>query len=71
VGPEHAGSGLVERVHAEADAMMTDALARSRALLVEHRELLEAVVADLLADETIDLDRMRELRTTVDVSRVG
>jgi cell division protease FtsH len=71
VGPEHAGSGLVERVHAEADALMTDALARSRTLLVEHRELLEAVVADLLADETIDLDRMRELRTSVDATPVG
>jgi cell division protease FtsH len=71
VGPEHAGSGLVERVHAEADAMMNDALTRARALLVEHRELLEAVVADLLADETIDLDRMRELRTSVEASRVG
>ncbi|HEV7864843.1 MAG TPA: AAA family ATPase [Acidimicrobiia bacterium] len=66
VGPEHAGSGLLERVHAEADGLLTDALARSRALLVTHRPLLEAVVADLLADETIDLDRMRELRNTVE-----
>jgi cell division protease FtsH len=72
VGPEHAGSGLLERVHAEADGLLTDALARSRALLVTHRPLLEAVVADLLADETIDLDRMRELRNTVEaVAAVG
>jgi cell division protease FtsH len=68
VGPEHAGSGLVERVHAEADGLMTDALARARAVLDEHRPLLEAVVADLLADETIDLDRMRELRAGVEAA---
>lgn len=46
VGPEHAGSALVERVHAEADALMTDALARARALLAAHRPLLEVVVAE-------------------------
>ena len=70
IGPEHAGSGLVERVHAEADGLMTDALARARAVLAEHRPLLEAVVADLLADETIDLDRMRELRASVEGASV-
>src|SRR5207244_7114479 len=59
VGPEHAGSGLLERVHAEADGLMTDALARARAVLAEHRPLLGAVVADLLADEASDAHRMR------------
>jgi cell division protease FtsH len=68
VGPEHAGSGLLERVHAEADGLLTEALARARALLATHRPLLEVVVADLLADETIDLDRMRELRTVVEAT---
>jgi len=61
VGPEHAGSGLLERVHAEADGLLTDALARARALLAAHRPLLEMVVAELLAEETIDLDRLRDL----------
>jgi cell division protease FtsH len=70
VGPEHAGSGLIERVHAEADGLMIDALARSRSLLALHRALLEAVAADLLADETIDLDRMRELRAAVEAAPV-
>jgi cell division protease FtsH len=70
VGPEHAGSGLLERVHAEADGLMTDALARGRALLAAHRPLLETVVAELLAEETIDLDRMRELRTAVEAAVV-
>jgi cell division protease FtsH len=66
VGPEHAGSALVERVHAEADGLLGDALARSRALLAAHRPFLETVVADLLAEETIDLDRMRELLTAIE-----
>jgi cell division protease FtsH len=61
VGPEHAGSPLLERVHAEADAMLTDALARARALLAAHRALLEVVVAELLAEETIDVARLRDL----------
>jgi cell division protease FtsH len=71
VGPEHAGSGLLDRVHAEADALMTDALSRARSLLALHRALLEAVAADLLADETIDLDRMRDLRTAVEPASVA
>jgi ATP-dependent Zn protease len=66
VGPEHAGSGLVERVHAEADGLMTDALGRARALLAAHRALLEVVVAELLAEETIDLDRLRALWTATE-----
>ena len=66
VGPEHAGSGLVERVHAEADGLLTDALARARALLAAHRPLLEVVVAELLAEETIDLDRIGRLWAAVD-----
>jgi cell division protease FtsH len=70
VGPEHAGSALVERVHAEADGLLTDALGRGRALLAAHRPLLETVVAELLADETIDLDRLRELRATVEPGSV-
>lgn len=49
---------------------MTDALARARGLLFEHRALLEVVAADLLADETIDLDRLRELRTAVEAAPV-
>jgi len=61
IGPEHAGSSLLERVHGEADGLMTDALARARALLAAHRALLEVVVAELLAEETIDLDRLRAL----------
>jgi ATP-dependent Zn protease len=66
VGPEHAGSALLERVHGEADGLLSDALARARALLAAHRPFLETVVADLLAEETIHLDRMRELLAAVE-----
>jgi cell division protease FtsH len=71
VGPEQAGSGLMERVHAEADGLLTEALARARATLADHRPLLDALVADLLADETIDLARIRDLRAAVESARVG
>jgi cell division protease FtsH len=70
IGPEHAGSGLLERVHEEADGLMTDALARARALLAAHRPLLEMVVAELLAEETIDLDRLRALWATAEPGSV-
>jgi cell division protease FtsH len=66
IGPEHAGSPLLERVHGETDGLMTDALARARALLAAHRPLLEMVVAELLAEETIDLDRLKALRATAE-----
>jgi hypothetical protein len=57
---------LAERVHAEVDGILLDALARARALLAAHRPLLEVVVAELLAEETIDLGRMRALRASVE-----
>ena len=66
VGPEHAGSALVERVHAEVDGLLGDALARARALLAAHRPLVEVVVAELLEEETVDLDRLRDLRASVE-----
>ena len=66
VGPEHAGSGLGERVHAEADGLLAEALDRARTVLDRHRALLEAVVAELLADETVDLERLGQLRASVE-----
>jgi cell division protease FtsH len=66
VGPEHAGSGLGERVHAEADALLASALDRARTVLAEHRPLLDAVVAELQADETLDLERLTAVRAEVE-----
>ena len=71
VGPEHAGSALIERVHAEADGLLADALARARALLAAHRPLLEVVVEELLEEETVDLDRLRELLARVEPGSVS
>ena len=68
---EHAGSGVGERVHAEADRLLTEALERARVLLGEHRPLFDAVIADLLADETIDIDRLRQLRAGAEEVPVG
>ena len=42
----------------------------ARALLAAHRALLEVVVAELLAEETIDLDRLRSLWATVEPGSV-
>jgi cell division protease FtsH len=66
VSPEYAGSALAEKVHAEVNSILVDGLARARALLAAHRPLLEVVVAELLAEETIDLGRMRALRAAVE-----
>jgi cell division protease FtsH len=71
VGPQHAGSGLGERVHAEADSLLNDALERARTVLAGHRPLFDAVVAELLADETIDLERLQALRTEVEAEAAG
>jgi cell division protease FtsH len=69
VGPEHAGSGLGERVHAEADSLLNDALVRARTVLADHRPLFDAVVAELLIDETIDLDRLQAVRSEVEAAQ--
>jgi len=70
IGSEYAGSAVLERVHAEADSMMTDALARARAILAAHRPLLEVVVAELIAEETIDLEGLLALRAAVEPGSV-
>jgi cell division protease FtsH len=63
VSPQEASSGLSERVHAEVDRFLTAALEQARTLLSENRPFFEAVARELLADETIDLARLRELQT--------
>ena len=59
--PERTGVGLSERIHAEVDGMLGEALDSARTLLAEHRELLDTVVAELLDEETVDLDRLQTL----------
>jgi len=50
--------GLGEKIHAEVESLVNEGLERAREILREHRGLLEKVVAELLDEETIDLDRM-------------
>jgi cell division protease FtsH len=58
--PDRLGfGGLSDKIHAEVDGMLADALGSARALLAENRALFDAVVAELLDEETIDLDRLR------------
>ncbi|HLF41268.1 MAG TPA: hypothetical protein VI854_07320, partial [Acidimicrobiia bacterium] len=54
--------GLGEKIHAEVESLVNEGLERAREILREHRGLLEKVVAELLDEETIDLDRMRLLQ---------
>jgi hypothetical protein len=57
-------TGMVpsEKVFAEVDRMLAEALDGARALLVEQRQLFDAVVAELMAEDTVDLDRLQAIR---------
>jgi cell division protease FtsH len=63
--PDRAGPALANRVQGEVDSLLRDALEIARRVLGEHRTLLDAVVAELLDEETADLDRLRALRIAV------
>jgi ATP-dependent Zn protease len=52
-----------EKVMAEVDRMLSEALDGARALLAEQRTLFDAVVTELLAEDTVDLDRLNAIRT--------
>ena len=61
LAPENCGPGHADKVMAEVDRMLAVALDSARRILAENRLLLETIVAELLAEETIDLDRLRVL----------
>jgi cell division protease FtsH len=65
VGPQDAGSALSERVHAETDRFLAEALDQARTLLAENRPFIQAVADELLAEETINFARMQELYAAV------
>ena len=65
VGPQDAGSALGERVHAETDRFLAEALDQARTLLAENRPFIQAVADELLAEETINFARMQELHAAV------
>jgi cell division protease FtsH len=53
--------GIGDKVHAEIDAMLNEALEGARTLLAEHRELFDAVVKELLDEDTVDVDRLKAI----------
>jgi cell division protease FtsH len=60
--PEMTGMAPTEKVMAEVDRMLAEALDGARALLAEQRTLFDAVVTELLAEDTVDLDRLQAIR---------
>jgi cell division protease FtsH len=53
--------GIGDKVHAEIDSMLNQALESARTLLAENRDLFDAVVTELLDEDTIDVDRLKEI----------
>ncbi|HLF41267.1 MAG TPA: AAA family ATPase [Acidimicrobiia bacterium] len=61
LNPEWMGAALAEKVMGEVDSMLADALDSARSLLAENRALFDAVVKELLEEETVELDRLKAL----------
>jgi cell division protease FtsH len=55
------GTALPERVQTEVDDLLAEALDTARRSLATHQALLNAVVNELLSDETVHLGRLRAL----------
>ncbi len=58
--------GIGDKVHAEIDAMLNEALEGARTLLSEHRELFDAIVTELLDEDTIDVERLKAIWAEVE-----
>ncbi|MGH9037140.1 MAG: hypothetical protein ACRD0O_15375, partial [Acidimicrobiia bacterium] len=59
--PEMTGMAPSEKVMAEVDRMLSEALDGARAVLAEQRTLFDAVVTELLSEDTVDLDRLQAI----------
>jgi len=58
--------GIGDKVHAEIDAMLNEALEGARTLLAEHRELFDTVVKELLDEDTVDVERLKAIWAEVE-----
>ncbi|HZI37455.1 MAG TPA: AAA family ATPase [Acidimicrobiia bacterium] len=58
--------GIGDKVHAEIDAMLNEALEGARTLLSEHRQLFDAIVKELLDEDTIDVERLKAIWAEVE-----
>jgi cell division protease FtsH len=64
--PERMGfGGTADKIHAEVDGMLNEALASARTLLADHRDLFDAVVRELLDEDTVDLERLKAIWASV------
>jgi cell division protease FtsH len=63
--------GIGDKVHAEIDGMLNEALQSARTLLADHRELFDAVVRELLDEDTVDLDRLKAIWAEVEEPSVA
>jgi cell division protease FtsH len=53
--------GMGDKVLAEVDGMLQEALASARNVLTEHRTLFDAVVRELLDEDTVDIERLKAI----------
>jgi len=60
------GGEVAMRAHEQMNQLLSDAHLRAEALLAENRPLLTLVAQALLAEETLSVDRIRELRDQVE-----
>jgi cell division protease FtsH len=58
--------GVGDKVHAEIDGMLHEALEGARRVLAEHRTLFDAVVRELLDEDTVDIDRLKGIWAEVE-----
>jgi cell division protease FtsH len=63
--------GVADKIHAEIDGMLNEALESARLLLAEQRELFDAVVRELLDEDTVDLDRLQAIWADIKESSVA
>jgi ATP-dependent Zn protease len=60
-----------DKVLAEVDGMLKEALEGARTVLAEHRALFDAVVRELLDEETVDLERLNAIRAEIEDQEVA
>ncbi|MGH9177209.1 MAG: ATP-dependent zinc metalloprotease FtsH [Acidimicrobiales bacterium] len=60
----HMGSGQADRIGEAVDRILEEALDHARRLIREHARLLEALVAELLVEETVSGHRLSNLAAT-------
>jgi ATP-dependent Zn protease len=58
--------GIGDKVHAEIDGMLNQALQGARQVLIDHRPLFDAVVKELLDEDTVDVDRLKAIWAEVE-----